>query len=97
VSVGIRSESVKLGPPAELEVGFKARVVTREPLGAETHLELDLRSADTDPPLIVRTKARGFDAPAVGAEVTAALDPAELHWFEAATGRRLDPGDGPGA
>src|SRR5690606_26763216 len=28
VSVGIRSESVKLGPPAELEVGFKARVVT---------------------------------------------------------------------
>lgn len=93
VSVGIRSESVRLGQPSGREVGFTARVVTREPLGAETHLELDLRRSAADPALIVRTKARGFDAPEVGAEVAAALDPAELHWFEADTGRRVAPAE----
>ncbi|MCA9628815.1 MAG: ABC transporter ATP-binding protein [Myxococcales bacterium] len=88
LTLGIRSEIVHLGEPSEGEVGFSAAVVTREPLGAETHLELSLGTLG-DKPLLIRAKTRGFDAPEVGAKVRAALVPAGLHWFDGDGGKRL--------
>ncbi|MGE0327718.1 MAG: ABC transporter ATP-binding protein [Polyangiaceae bacterium] len=88
LSLGIRSEIVHLGEPRQAEIGFKATVVTREPLGAETHLELSLGDAGGKG-LLIRAKTQGFDAPDVGSEVRAALDPAGLHWFAGDGGKRL--------
>jgi multiple sugar transport system ATP-binding protein len=81
VDVGIRPEDLAVARGAG--EGLAARVWLVEPMGAETWVTLERDG--------VRLVARcdpSFDAPA-GAEVRLAFDPARLHRFDRATGRRL--------
>ncbi len=78
VTLGIRPEHVALAPD-----GIPLAVELVEPLGSETLVHG--RMADGTPLL-----AKLPGAPAIGDAVAVALDPAQLHVFDYATGRRLD-------
>ncbi len=60
-----------------------ARVTAVEPLGAETHVELEAAGQS------LRTRLGGFDAPRIGADVTLTLDDARIRWFDGETGKAL--------
>lgn len=79
--VGIRPEHVRLGN--DLPVTAEAEVTAAEPLGAETHLELDAGGST------LRARVAGFDAPEPGTRVRIGFDPAHARWFDKATGRAL--------
>lgn len=68
-------------------VQLEAEVTGTEPLGAETHVRLSVAGR------AMWARAPGFDAPARGSTVRVAIDPRRLHWFDPATGARLDGGD----
>jgi multiple sugar transport system ATP-binding protein len=84
VEAALRPEdlSIELGPGAN---GLEARVWLVEPMGAETWATVEREG--------VRLVARcgpAFEAPP-GAPVRLSFDPARLHWFDAASGRRVAP------
>jgi multiple sugar transport system ATP-binding protein len=70
---------------AEDTVRIAATVAVVEPLGAETYLHLDAGGTR------LRARVAGLDAPEPGEEVTLRIARASLHWFDRATGARLDP------
>jgi multiple sugar transport system ATP-binding protein len=86
LSVGIRPEHLALiRSDSDPTPGPRIRgtVVSVEPHGAETHLELEAEGLE------LRTRLVGFDAPALGQPATLAIDTVRLHWFDRSTGRAL--------
>ena len=83
LTLGFRPEHVQLVSDDSVAAHGKARVTAVEPLGAETHLELDLEGQ------WFRAKTSGFDAPALGATVSFGVRAAELRWFDRKTGLAL--------
>jgi multiple sugar transport system ATP-binding protein len=86
LSVGIRPEHLPLvrtdsDPPAGPRI--RGTVVSVEPHGAETHLEVQAEGLE------LRTRVVGFDAPALGQPATLAIDTVRLRWFDRTTGRAL--------
>jgi multiple sugar transport system ATP-binding protein len=91
VTVGIRPEHLTLGADSrgayrERRLTIRGEVVGREPLGAETHVRLSVDGG------LFWARAAGFDAPPLGATVEIHVDPKRLHWFEPASGERIDLG-----
>ena len=78
--LGIRPEHLTLGSD-----GWALQVETVELLGAERLIHARLG----DEMLTIRTD-EGTPAPAVGSTAHALPHPKRLHWFDAATGRRLE-------
>jgi sn-glycerol 3-phosphate transport system ATP-binding protein len=72
VVLGIRPEHIRVGAESDAH----ARVVAVEPLGGETHLELELDGQT------LRAKVAGFDAPAPNERVPFAVDGARLAFFD---------------
>ena len=85
LTLGFRPEHVRVGDDAADPDAAQgtARVTAVEPLGAETHLELELEGQ------LFRAKTSGFDAPHVGASVTFGVRAADLRWFDRKTGLAL--------
>jgi len=84
--LGIRPEHVSLAPGAEEHAWggqVTGKVVSVEPHGAETHLELEVGTHT------LRTRIVGFDTPALGAQATVALDLDKIRWFEQGSGLAL--------
>jgi multiple sugar transport system ATP-binding protein len=91
LTLGFRPEHVRIGDGTLAEheqngaaiVHGTAKVTAVEPLGAETHLELELEGQ------LFRAKTSGFEAPALAASVAFAVPSAELRWFDKKTGLAL--------
>jgi multiple sugar transport system ATP-binding protein len=91
VVLGIRPEHVQIRPDGALPrsddtrtaASLPARIVSVEPHGAETHVELEVDRQ------ILRARVQGFDAPAPGEPVSALLETAHLRWFDPTTGHAL--------
>jgi len=92
--LGVRPEHVVLSgsePPTASDSAsapapgpmLRGRVVSVEPHGAETHLEIQSDE------LVLRTRVVGFDAPSLGQNVSLHLLLHHLRWFDASTGRAL--------
>jgi len=84
--LGVRPEHVKLvsdGSASESGARGQALVTAVEPLGAESHLELDF---DGHP---LRTRVPGFSAPEPGERVTFEFDQGAVRWFDRDSGRSL--------
>lgn len=88
--VGIRPEHIALLPigadRAHNDSEFasaEARVSAVEPLGAETHVELELGRHQ------LRARVPGLEMPEVGSRVQIAISLSRAHWFDRATGRSL--------
>jgi multiple sugar transport system ATP-binding protein len=87
--LGIRPEHVLILPDgaapsmSDTESRLPARIVSVEPHGAESHVELE---ADGQ---LLRARVKGFDAPTPGESVSAMLDTAEIRWFDRSTGHAL--------
>jgi multiple sugar transport system ATP-binding protein len=79
VIAGVRPEHVLLSR----EGAATGHVVAVEPLGAETHVDVESGGA------LLRVRVEGFDAPAVGEAVAISPRPGKLRWFDADTGRAL--------
>ena len=88
VVVGVRPEDLAEAPPPGLEgktVRLPVRVITVEPLGAETLLLLSLQGSDEE--LIARVgRDTGFR---IGDRVSAVLDPAAVHLFDPTTTKAI--------
>ncbi|HEY6724134.1 MAG TPA: ABC transporter ATP-binding protein [Polyangiaceae bacterium] len=85
LTLGFRPEHVRLAIDAGESEALKgtARVSAVEPLGAETHLELDLEGQ------LFRAKTSGFEAPNVGTTIGFVVRAEELRWFDRKTGLTL--------
>ena len=85
LALGFRPEHVRLATDAAESDTLRgtARLSAVEPLGAETHLELDLEGQ------LFRAKTSGFDAPNVGAPVEFVVRVEDLRWFDRKTGSAL--------
>jgi multiple sugar transport system ATP-binding protein len=84
--VGVRPEHVKLvanGEAPGAAARGQAQVTAVEPLGAESHLELDFEGHS------LRTRVHGFSAPEPGASVAFEFDLGDVHWFDRDSGRSL--------
>jgi multiple sugar transport system ATP-binding protein len=85
--LGVRPEHIKLVSNTSDAAGKAARgsaeVTAVEPLGAESHLELDFDGHS------LRTRVTGFSAPERGARVTFEFDHGDVRWFDRDTGRSL--------
>jgi multiple sugar transport system ATP-binding protein len=90
--IGVRPEHIRLSPAGHSAISsesgephstFDATVTAVEPLGAESHVTLELAGQT------LRTRVAGFETPAVGSTVAAAFRPRELYWFDRQTGLRL--------
>ena len=82
VTFGFRPEAASLGAP-----GIRARVDLVELLGAETHT---ICSLDDGTSVVVRQR-RQEARPDIAEHVTIAVDATQVHVFDAASGRRLEP------
>jgi multiple sugar transport system ATP-binding protein len=82
--VALRPEELRVSR-AEGAPGLDARVWLVEPIGSETWVTVERGETR----LVARCDA-GFDAPP-GTPVRIAFDPARLHRFDRATGRRVAP------
>jgi multiple sugar transport system ATP-binding protein len=83
---GVRPEHVKLvanGEAAGTAARGQAQVTAVEPLGAESHLELDFEGRS------LRTRVSGFSAPEPGASVAFEFDHGDVRWFDRDSGRSL--------
>jgi multiple sugar transport system ATP-binding protein len=89
ITAGIRPEQFVVGRDAPGQIVIEGTVVAAEPLGAETYLYVDVPSSTSDQPVRMRARTHGFDTPPHGDKVRLAVDPASVHWFDAATGKRL--------
>jgi sn-glycerol 3-phosphate transport system ATP-binding protein len=78
LAVGVRPESLRLAA-----AGLPAKVAAAEYLGADTQIETRV-GADT---VMVRTPGRATAAP--GETVHLAWAPADAHWFDASSQRRV--------
>ena len=87
-TIGVRPEHGVLGGGGR--IAFRAEVVDMEPLGAETHVSL-VASGVT-----FRARVPGFDAPGRGAIVDVGIEERRVHWFDTATGERIDVARGAG-
>lgn len=76
--LGIRPEHFRLDPE-----GLPADVITVEPTGSETHVHLRFASKEIVGVFRERIEARP------GEELRLSPDPAQLHLFDAGSGRRL--------
>lgn len=85
LTLGFRPEQVRLTAEADDAGALQgtARVSAVEPLGAETHLELELDGQ------LFRAKTSGFDAPKVGADAPFLVRRDDLCWFDRKTGSAL--------
>ena len=85
--VGVRPENIRLvdgGKQAPASAArAQAQVTAVEPLGAESHLELDFEG------YALRTRIPGFAAPEPGQNVTFEFDHGDLRWFDRDSGRSL--------
>lgn len=82
--LGVRPEHVRVGSAAaELPINAEARVVSAEPHGSETHLELAAGA------VTLRAKVAGFETPAPEASVSVGFSPEHLRWFDRETGKAL--------
>ncbi|WP_119718086.1 ABC transporter ATP-binding protein [Cognatilysobacter tabacisoli] len=81
VAMGVRPEHLL---PAADGGGFEAEVDVVEPIGSETFINLRLGPH----PMVARLAPEA--AVDVGQRLRLAVAPAHLHWFDAATGERLD-------
>jgi multiple sugar transport system ATP-binding protein len=82
--LGVRPEHIRVGEANGAEHGTAdARVVAVEPLGGETHLELELDGQS------FRAKVAGFDAPEPGDRVPISVALDELRWFDGESGKAL--------
>ena len=93
VVVGVRPEGFGVRPAGE--PGLPATVRLVEPMGPETHLLADLGpgvAADAGEARAgdVRAVVRGRLSVRPGERIALALDPAAVHLFDPATGRRLE-------
>jgi len=80
-SIGVRPERLRLGPPGP---GLTATVAAIEYLGADTLLTLDAAGVK----LIARTD--GHERHRVGETVGVSCAAGDLHFFDAASGRRVE-------
>jgi multiple sugar transport system ATP-binding protein len=84
--LGVRPEHVRLvtnaSAPGSAARG-QALVTAVEPLGAESHLELDFEGHP------LRTRFPGFATPAPGETVTFEFDHGDVRWFDRDSGRSL--------
>jgi multiple sugar transport system ATP-binding protein len=80
LEAGLRPEDLALAPPGG---ALDARVWLVEPMGAEAWVTLERAGAH----LVARCGPE--PGVAVGAAVGLAFDPARLHWFDRASGRRV--------
>jgi multiple sugar transport system ATP-binding protein len=86
IEVGVRPDDLLVGDAclrAPADYRFEAVVSVVEPMGAESLLIVTVGGID----LRVRLEGRGY--PETGTRMTFAIDPAELHLFDAATGVAL--------
>ncbi|MGX9719874.1 ABC transporter ATP-binding protein [Stenotrophomonas acidaminiphila] len=83
VVVGIRPEHLQ---PAAGEAAFGALIESIEPVGNEMFVNLRHGAR----PLVMRVAPQAL--PAVGEGIEVAVAPAALHFFDAASGLRLEPG-----
>jgi multiple sugar transport system ATP-binding protein len=83
VRAGFRPEHATLARTSADAVELLGVVLTAEPLGAETHLFVDVGGS------ILRAKAPGFDAAPRGSSITLFVEPKHLHFFDAESGARL--------
>ncbi|MBN1609927.1 MAG: ABC transporter ATP-binding protein [Polyangiaceae bacterium] len=89
--LGIRPEHVQIQPDGAPSCAddtrsasrLPAQIVSIEPHGAETHVELEANGQ------LLRARVKGFDAPVPGESVSALLDLAHVRWFDASTGHAL--------
>ncbi len=79
LAVGIRPEAVRIDTE-----GLPARVVAAEFLGADTLIETRIEGH----PFIVRRPGRATARP--GETIHLAWDPAQAHWFDLSSDRRID-------
>ena len=84
VLAGVRPEDLSVVARRRRAGGLEATVWLVEPMGAETWVTVERGGAR-----LVARCARDFDAPP-GATVRLSFDPARLHRFDAASGRRLE-------
>jgi len=87
VTLGVRPEHLHLGPPQPGDVALPLDIDLVEALGADTVVHG--RVADSDAELLARLP--GSAQVAAGQRLTLYPHAAELHLFDPATGRRLDP------
>ncbi len=86
LELGVRPEHIHLASEAGANDGdpvFEGTVVSVEPHGAETHLEV----AEGD--ITLRTRVSGFDAPKLGEPARLRIDAARVRWFDQETGKAL--------
>jgi multiple sugar transport system ATP-binding protein len=86
-TLGLRPEHVRLISEGDLrpgEVAAPAEVALVEPLGAETLVFLDVAGRR------LATRVPGFSSARLGEAAAVALDVARAHWFDTATGRRVE-------
>jgi multiple sugar transport system ATP-binding protein len=86
VELGIRPDDVITGQACEsvpAPFRFEAQVRVVEPMGAESHLMVSVGGQD----LQIRLMGRVY--PQAGERIMCALDPAELHVFDASTGTAI--------
>jgi len=89
--LGIRPEAIVLSgsdqptrdQPGESQASLSGTVVSVEPQGAETHLELQAEG------ITLRTRVTGFDVPPLGARATASFAIDQVRWFDRRTGQAL--------
>jgi sn-glycerol 3-phosphate transport system ATP-binding protein len=86
--LGVRPEHVRIereGPSSFRDPGIatSGRIVSVEPLGAETHVEVDVSGR------LLRARIAGLDAPNRGEEVVVRMDESNLRWFDRETGLAL--------
>ncbi|MEO7327245.1 MAG: ABC transporter ATP-binding protein [Minicystis sp.] len=89
VKVGVRPEHLSLGKASTdgpQRITLSATVVATEPLGAETHVLVEVAQTR------LRARVTGFSAPERGATVPLQLDGESLLWFDAESGARLRSG-----
>jgi sn-glycerol 3-phosphate transport system ATP-binding protein len=79
LAVGVRPEGVRLAPD-----GVPARIVAAEYLGADTLIEARIAEES----FVVRLP--GKVGAAAGETIKLAWDPAQVHWFDLSSGRRID-------
>jgi ABC-type sugar transport system ATPase subunit len=84
VTIGFRPDKVKLAPPG---TGLFAHVEAVENLGYVSYAHCTAGLGDRRKDVIVRCEPGRTPTP--GTAVGIALDPAEIHYFEPRSGRRL--------
>ena len=90
VEVGVRPEDIAIDDRApDRRFSFSARIDLVEPLGNETFVHTAVGSHT----ITARSTTR--ELPPVDSVVTLSVDPSRLHWFDAETGERLLPANGP--